>query len=79
MIEISKLDAVLEEIISRWGVPGLGVGIVQEGEIVYTRYFGVQSLDTRAPVTQDSIFCIASIAKMFRRQRGDAAGRARQD
>jgi len=65
MIEIAKLDTVLEEIISRWGVPGLGVGIVQEGQIIYTRCFGVQSLDTRAPVTQDSIFCIASIAKCF--------------
>jgi CubicO group peptidase (beta-lactamase class C family) len=65
MIEISKLDAVLEEVISRWGVPGLSVGIVQEGQIVYTRCFGVQSLDTRAPVTRDSIFCVASIAKCF--------------
>jgi CubicO group peptidase (beta-lactamase class C family) len=65
MIEIAKLDAVLEEIISRWGVPGLGVGIVQDSEIVYARCFGVQSLDTRAPVTQDSIFCVASIAKCF--------------
>jgi CubicO group peptidase (beta-lactamase class C family) len=65
MIEIAKLDAVLEEIISRWGVPGLSVGIVQDGQIAYTRCFGVQSLDTRAPVTPDSIFCIASIAKCF--------------
>lgn len=65
MIDTNTLEEVLEEIISRWGVPGLGVGIVQDGEIVYTRYFGVQSLDTQAPVTEDSVFCIASITKIF--------------
>jgi CubicO group peptidase (beta-lactamase class C family) len=65
VIEVNTLDNVLKEIICLWGVPGMGVGIVKEGEIVYTRYFGVQSLDTQAPVTEASIFCIASIAKIF--------------
>jgi len=65
MLYEHKLDAVLEEIMARWGIPGLGVGIVQEGEIVYAKGFGVQSLETRAPVTPDSVFCTASIAKCF--------------
>jgi CubicO group peptidase (beta-lactamase class C family) len=65
MIDLMKLDAVLEEITSRWGVPGLAVGIVQDGQIAYTRYSGVQSLNTQAPVTENSIFGIASIAKIF--------------
>ena len=34
-------------------------------DIVYAKGFGVQSLDTHAPVTLDSIFCVASIAKCF--------------
>jgi CubicO group peptidase (beta-lactamase class C family) len=61
----TQLDQVLEEIVLRWGIPGLGVGIVQEGEIVYAQGFGVQSLETREPVTPDSIFCVASVAKCF--------------
>ena len=60
-----KLDAVLEKIIALWGVPGLAVGIVEKDEIVYARGFGVQTLETPAPVTPDSIFCLASIAKCF--------------
>lgn len=60
-----ELDAVLEEIMARWGIPGLAVGIVQESEIIYARGFGVQSLDTQTPVTLDTIFCLASIAKCF--------------
>jgi CubicO group peptidase (beta-lactamase class C family) len=60
-----KLDAVLTEIIDRWGIPGLGVGIVQDNEIVYARGYGVQSLETRAPVTVESVFSPASVAKCF--------------
>jgi CubicO group peptidase (beta-lactamase class C family) len=62
---LTKLDAVLKEIIARWGIPGLGVGIVENNEIIYARAFGVQSLETGAPVTLDSLFCVASIAKCF--------------
>ncbi len=65
MLYEDRLDSVLEEIMLRWEIPGLGVGIVSEGEIVYARGFGVQSLERRAPVTLDSVFCIASIAKCF--------------
>jgi CubicO group peptidase (beta-lactamase class C family) len=60
-----KLDIVLEEIVARWGVPGLAVGIVENSEMVYGRGFGVRSLETQALVTPDSVFCLASIAKCF--------------
>jgi len=60
-----QLDSVLQEIMTRWGIPGLGVGIVEDGEIVYARGFGVQSLETGVPVTPDSFFCVASITKCF--------------
>jgi len=65
MNQYDQLDAVLAEIMSRWDIPGLGVGLVENGEITYARGFGLQSLATRAPVTPDSLFCIASITKIF--------------
>jgi CubicO group peptidase (beta-lactamase class C family) len=65
MKHLDNLDLVLKEIIARWGIPGLAVGIVDDNEIAYSRCFGVQSLETQAPVTEDSIFCVASIAKCF--------------
>jgi CubicO group peptidase (beta-lactamase class C family) len=60
-----KLDNVLKEIAIRWGIPGIAVGVVDAGEIIYARGLGVQSLETNTPVTVDSIFCVASIAKCF--------------
>jgi CubicO group peptidase (beta-lactamase class C family) len=38
---------------------------VQGNNIVYAKGFGVQSLDTRAPVTLDSVFCVQSDSKCF--------------
>jgi len=60
-----ELDAVLQEIMARWDIPGLAVGLVQGDEIVYAKGFGVQSLETQAPVTLDSVFCTASVSKCF--------------
>ena len=60
-----QLDNILEEIRSRWGIPGMGVGIVENDEIVYTRYSGVQNLATLAPVTPRTVFCLQSISKCF--------------
>jgi CubicO group peptidase (beta-lactamase class C family) len=65
MLYLQDLDNVLQEIVTRWGIPGMAVGIVLDDEIVYAKGFGVQSLETQAPVTPDSIFCVASISKAF--------------
>lgn len=65
MNQYAQLDTVLEEIISRWELPGLAVGIVKGAEIAYLRSFGVQSLETGTPITGDTIFCVQSISKCF--------------
>ena len=66
MLQYEKeLEGVLHEIMTRWNIPGLAVGIVKDNEIVYAKGFGVQSLETRAPVTLDSVFCVQSVSKCF--------------
>jgi CubicO group peptidase (beta-lactamase class C family) len=65
MLHEKDLEAVLQEIITRWDVPGLAVGIVEGDQIVSAKGFGVQSLETQAPVTLDSVFCIQSVSKCF--------------
>jgi len=65
MLFEKELDAVLQEIITQWTIPGMAVGLVQGDEIIYAKGFGVQSLKTEIPVTVDSIFCTASVSKCF--------------
>ncbi len=64
-MDVHSLDLVLDEIIARWGIPGLAVGIVDRSDLIYTRTSGVQSLFTQSPVASTSIFCVASISKCF--------------
>lgn len=45
--------------------PGLAIGILYEGEVVYARGFGVRDLDTCAPVTPESVFYLLSVTKSF--------------
>ena len=45
--------------------PGLVYGIVADGRLVVLRGHGVQDVTTRAPVTADSRFRIASMSKAF--------------
>ena len=65
MIYEQDLDVVLQEIMARWDVPGLAVGIVEGDAIVYAKGFGVQSLATQTSVTLDSVFCVQSVSKCF--------------
>ena len=46
-------------------VPGMAVGIVKNGQIVYEGYFGYANLSHRVKVDKDTRFNIASNAKQF--------------
>ena len=47
----------------RLGVPGVAVGIVQDGKVVFAGGFGVRELGSTTPVDADTLFMIASNTK----------------
>ncbi|MCF8504335.1 MAG: beta-lactamase family protein [Caulobacter sp.] len=61
--------AAVDRIFADWRlenhVPGLVYGIVIDGKLVVVRGQGVQDLDSKRPVTADSLFRIASMSKAF--------------
>lgn len=56
-----KLEAAREE----QHVPGMALAIVKDGQVVYAKGFGVRDLDTKEPVTPDTVFAIGSTTKAF--------------
>lgn len=46
-------------------IPGLAVGIIKNGEVVYAKGLGVQALDTGDSLTTRSLFHMASVSKPF--------------
>jgi CubicO group peptidase (beta-lactamase class C family) len=62
---VYALDAALERVLQEFAIPGLAVGIVENGEPVYMRGFGVRYKDTDQPVNTHTLFHVASITRTF--------------
>lgn len=59
------LDGSLERVRQSFSIPGMAIGIVENGEPVYVRAFGVKDLQTGEPVTLHTSFHVASLTKTF--------------
>ena len=59
------LDRYVQTSMKDWQVPGVAIGIVRGSEPVYLKGYGVRSLQTREPVTPDTLFNIGSCTKAF--------------
>ena len=60
---IAALGAFVEAARKATGVPGVSVGLVQDGKTVFAGGFGVRELGTPTPVDADSLYMIASNTK----------------
>ena len=45
--------------------PGCGVGVSQNGAVIYERGYGMASLERKVPITSSTVFHLASITKPF--------------
>ena len=59
------LRVYVEELIAVQGFPGFSVAVTDRGGIVTSEAFGLASIETRAPVTRETLFEIGSIGKTF--------------
>lgn len=60
---VARADQIVGDILARQPVPGLGVGIVHSGELVWGRGFGMADIESKRPVDIDTVFRIGSISK----------------
>lgn len=60
----TAIDALFEDY-DRDDGPGFAIGVIQAGELVYARGFGVANLDYSIPITSESVFNLASLSKQF--------------
>ncbi len=60
-----NLDDVVQRTLKEFAVPGISVGIVKDGKVVTARGFGIRKLGANAPVTEKTLFGIASNTKAF--------------
>ena len=60
---VQKLDALIEDAMTRMGVPGAAVAVVHDDAVVYERAFGVRDMAGTDEVTPDTVFQLASMSK----------------
>jgi CubicO group peptidase (beta-lactamase class C family) len=61
----ADLDARVEELRRKHGVPGVSIALVETGQPVVARGYGVRGLADRQPVDADTIFQTGSTGKAF--------------
>lgn len=62
---IQRIDAVAAQTLTRLDVPGMAISIVKDNQVILSKGYGVRSIESRAPVTDSTLFAIASNSKAF--------------
>src|SRR5258706_2153029 len=64
-VDVAVVDRLANQAIEQKRVPGISIGIMQDGRVVLAKGYGVASLETRVPVDARTIFAAGSITKQF--------------
>jgi CubicO group peptidase (beta-lactamase class C family) len=60
-----SLDAYIDDAVRKFDQPGLAVGVVKDGKLVWSKGYGKLDLAKPDPVTTNSVFYCASLSKAF--------------
>ncbi|MBS1876345.1 MAG: serine hydrolase [Acidobacteria bacterium] len=61
----SNLDETVQRTLREFDVPGIAVGVIQDGKVIVAKGYGVRKLGDPAAVTPRTLFGIASNTKAF--------------
>jgi CubicO group peptidase (beta-lactamase class C family) len=64
-ISSNKIDSYVKDAIDKWQIPGVAIGIVKDGKLVYAKGFGEQALGSGKSVNSNTLFMIGSNSKAF--------------
>ncbi len=62
---LTGLNDWLAEEMARWQIPGVGLGIIANGEVIFADGFGQRDIANSLPVDTDTLFAIGSCSKAF--------------
>ncbi|CCB89226.1 serine hydrolase [Simkania negevensis] len=63
--KLERIDSLAQQARETFHLPGLAVGIVMDGELVYAKGYGYRDIDKKLPVTEETVFMIGSMTKAF--------------
>lgn len=60
-----QIDQITQESLKTFDVPGISVGVIEDGKVVYAKGHGVRSLTNKKPMNESTLVGIASNSKGF--------------
>lgn len=60
-----SIEAYIETGLQEWQIPGVAVGIVKDGQIIYEKGFGIKEMNSNNEVNENTLFMIGSNTKAF--------------
>ena len=64
-LNLNELDEFINSVIIEWDIPGLALAVVKEGRGIHLKGYGFVDKEKKAPVTEHTLFSIASCSKAF--------------
>lgn len=64
-LSIPEIDCIANDAIRKFNVPGASISIVINDQVILSRGYGFRNLDKQLPVTEHTLFPIASCTKAF--------------
>ena len=64
-IKPADIDRIVERTMAAYPVPGIAVGVVKDGKLIYAKGFGVRLVGQPEGVDADTMFSIGSNTKAF--------------
>jgi CubicO group peptidase (beta-lactamase class C family) len=61
--QLAGFDAAVAKAVQDWGVPGLAIAVVKDGQVVFSKGYGVRELGKSAAVDDGTLFAIGSTTK----------------
>jgi len=61
--KVKSLDRMIEEGMKDWNIPGLATVVVKDGEVVFSKAYGIKDVSTQSPVDHNTLFSMASTTK----------------
>ncbi|MBM4186629.1 MAG: serine hydrolase [Gemmatimonadetes bacterium] len=63
--DLSSVDPVVTSMMAEWKVPGLALGVIKDGKVIYAKGYGFRDVEAKLPVTPRTIMAIGSNSKSF--------------
>ncbi|UCE07251.1 MAG: class A beta-lactamase-related serine hydrolase [bacterium] len=60
---VSQLESNIPKIMEKAMIPGLSIAVIRDGELLWTKGFGVKNSETNEPVTDETVYEAASFSK----------------